>query len=77
MSTGALAVMSDKKILGRDRYEVESDLRVLKDHCKIMGDSKRMASVKKLVKEELGALKSLAHEQKEGLGDSSHEKMEY
>jgi hypothetical protein len=65
--------MKENKILGRERYEVESDLRVLKDVSKIRGDSNRMASVKKLMHEELGALKKVADEK--DFSDSP--KMEY
>ncbi len=66
---------SDNKILGRKRYEVESDLRILKDVGKIRGDPKRMASVKKLMSEELGALKDIADD-KDFSSHDSH-KMEY
>ena len=51
---------NDDKILGRERYEVESDLRALRDVSKIKNNSDRMASVKKLMQEELGALKAIA-----------------
>lgn len=68
--------MEDKKILGRNRYEVESDLRVLKDVKKIKGDTNRMAAVKSLMHEELESLKNIADEKSFSDGDS-HEKMEY
>ncbi len=63
--------MKDDKILGRERYEVESDLRVLKDVGKIRGDSNRMASVKKLMNEELGSLKKIADD-KDFSSESEH-----
>ena len=63
--------MKDNKILGRERYEVESDLRVLKDVDKIKSDSNRMAAVKKLMGEELGALKKIADD-KEFSSPGSH-----
>lgn len=66
--------MKEDKILGRNRYEVESDLRVLKDVGKIRGDSTRMAAVKKLMHEELGALKKVADD-KDFSADTP--KMEY
>ncbi len=72
MSTvGAQPAMKDNKILGRERYEVESDLRVLKDVDKIKSDSSRMAAVKKLMSEELGALKKIADD-KEFSSSGSH-----
>ena len=67
--------MKENKILGRERYEVESDLRVLKDVGKIRGDSNRMAAVKKLMHEEFGALKSIADDK--DFSDNTHHKMEY
>ena len=69
--------MQDKKILGRERYEVESDLRVLKDVKKIKGDSNRMASVKKLMHEELESLKNIADSKDFGSDHSHNSKMEY
>ena len=56
------------KIGGRDRWEVESDLRALRDADKISRSKDRLKSVKLLVKEELGALKKIAGEKKAGLG---------
>lgn len=53
--------MPKKNLIGgRDRWEVENDLRSLREASKINKDSKRVKSVKLLVKEELGALKDLA-----------------
>ena len=61
---------TDDKILGRNRYEVESDLRALRDVSKIKGNSERMASVKKLMQEELGALKAIADDKEFSSSDS-------
>ena len=67
--------MKADKILGRERYEVEDDLRVLKNVKKIQGDTARMASVKKLMHEELEALKTIADGKDFSSNDSP--KMEY
>jgi hypothetical protein len=76
MSTiGIDPVMKENKILGRERYEVESDLRVLKDVKKIKGDPTRMASVKSLMHEELESLKNIADEK--SFSDDDNHKMEY
>ncbi len=58
------------KIGGRSRWDVESDLRALRDSDKIKRDPKRTKAVNILVKEEMSALEHLAHEAKEGLGRS-------
>lgn len=57
---GAQLTMQEDKIDGRHRYEVESDLRALRDVSKIKKDQFRMSSVKKLLKEEMGALAEIA-----------------
>ena len=58
----------EEKIGGRDKYEVESDLRALKDAKAINNDSNRLSSVKILVKKEMHALHDIANISKEGLG---------
>lgn len=62
-------MMKQEKIGGIDRYEVESDLRALRNVEKIKGSSKRLSAVKTLVKEEMGALEKIAGHDKSGLGN--------
>ena len=54
-------VIKEEKINGINRWEVENDLRALRDVNKIKKDSKRFKAVKLLVKEEMGALEKLAN----------------
>lgn len=54
------------KINGICRYEVESDLRALRNANSIQKDAKRLSAVKTLIKEEMGALEQLAGNKKEG-----------
>lgn len=65
-------MIKEDKILGRERYEVESDLRVLKDVKKIKGDTERMAAVKSLMHEELESLKNIAEGKDFSSYDDSH-----
>jgi len=59
------------QIGGRSRWDVEQDLRSLRDVNKIQGDKKRMKSVGILVKEEMSALEKLADKDQCGLGTES------
>lgn len=65
--------MKEEKIGGRNKWEVECDLRALKDAKAINSDSKRLSAVKTLVKKEMHALHEIAEISKEGLGHNSHE----
>ena len=60
--------MKANKIGGLDRWDVEQDLRALRDVSKLQSDTKRMKAVQTLVKEEMGALKKLAKKDDNGLG---------
>lgn len=64
-------MMKEDKIGGRPKYEVENDLRALKDAKAINSDSNRLSSVKILVKKEMHALHDIADMSKEGLGEKS------
>ncbi len=70
-STKAVAAPKEDTIGGRSRWEVESDLRALRNVSKIKTDSKRLSAVKTLVKEEMSALEKIAGEDKRGLGNSN------
>lgn len=56
----------EEKINGRCRWEVESDLRALRDASKIKNDSGRLKAVRTLVKEEMSALEKIAANSSEG-----------
>lgn len=58
----------EETIGGLPKWDVESDLRSIRSAEKVRSDSKRMAAVKILVKQEVGALQKIAGENKEGLG---------
>lgn len=62
----------EKKIGGLDRWNVESDLRSLKESESVRGDNKRIGAVKLLLKEEAGALAKVAQGVK-GLGEQNEE----
>ena len=56
--------MKEDKIGGRSRWEVESDLRAIRDVGKIKADKSRLGAVRILVKEEMGALEKIANSDK-------------
>ena len=70
MGHASPAMPKEDKIGGRSRWEVESDLRALRDASKIKASSNRLQAVKTLVKEEMSALEKIAGEDKHGLGMS-------
>jgi len=51
---------------GRYKYEVEDDLRALRNASKIKNTPSRLKAVKILVKEEMGALEKIANDKTEG-----------
>lgn len=57
----------EEKIGGRPKWDVEQDLRSIREASKVQGDKARMKSVGILVKQEMGALKKIAGS-KGGLG---------
>ena len=50
MGGAPVKMAKEEKIAGRDRWEVESDLRTLIDARKILKDGKRVVAVKELMK---------------------------
>lgn len=60
MSSDECAMSKEEKIGGRSRWEVESDLRALRNSDKVSKDKTRLKAVRMLVKEEMGALKKIA-----------------
>ena len=59
--------MKEEKSGGRSKWEVESDLRSVREASLIMGDKKRMKSVGILAEKETSALSKIA-KLKGGLG---------
>lgn len=57
-------VMKEEKINGRLKWDVENDLRALRDASKIKNDKNRLASVRTLIKEEVGALAKIVLDNK-------------
>lgn len=55
----APSMPKEERIGGRLKWEVENDLRALRDADQIKKDSKRLNSVKKLAKREMGVLSNL------------------
>jgi hypothetical protein len=68
VSEVAVATPKDDKINGRSRWEVESDLRALRDASKIRNCPTRSKAVKILAKEEMGALEKIASDEKNTIG---------
>ena len=58
----------EEKIGGLSKWDVESALRTLRDADAVKGDAKKMKAVGILAKQEMGALKKIAGDKKDGLG---------
>lgn len=64
MSQEVALTMPEEKIGGRNKWEVESDLRTLQSADEIKRDSNRVKAVSILAKQQIGTLRGLARKRK-------------